>query len=85
MKGEAGNLQDADSPAEAAAAAEDARAVHTAMDLLPKEQRNALELAYFGGLTQEEISHQMREPLGTVKARIRRGLLKLRELLEGRR
>ncbi len=63
---------------------EDARMVRAAVATLPGEQRRALELAFFGGLTQEQIAAQLREPLGTVKARIRRGLLKLRESLARR-
>jgi RNA polymerase sigma-70 factor, ECF subfamily len=51
---------------------------------LPSDQRQTLHLAYFGGLTQQEISDQLSQPLGTVKARIRRGLLKLRDCVEGR-
>ena len=62
-----------------AAAGDDARAVRAAVSALPVEQRRALELAFFGGLTQEEIARKLSEPLGTVKARIRRGLIKLRD------
>lgn len=51
---------------------------------LPEEQCSLLKLAYFGGFTQQEISDQLEQPLGTVKARIRRGLLKLRECVEGK-
>jgi RNA polymerase sigma-70 factor (ECF subfamily) len=66
---------------ESAVANEDAQAVRAAIDTLPPDQRRALELAYYGGLTQEQISQSLREPLGTIKARIRRGLIKLRENL----
>lgn len=49
---------------------------------LPAPQREALELAFFAGYTQEEISERLQQPLGTIKARIRRGLLKLRDSIE---
>jgi len=50
---------------------------------LPVEQRQAIELAFFGGLSQSEIAERLREPLGTIKARIRRGMLAMRDALEG--
>jgi RNA polymerase sigma-70 factor, ECF subfamily len=53
--------------------------VRTAVMNLPEEQQKALQLAFFSGMTQQEIATKLREPLGTIKARIRRGLLKLRE------
>lgn len=56
-------------------------AVRTALRTLPPDQRQALELAFFGGLSHQEIAAQLNEPLGTIKARIRRALLKLRDLL----
>jgi RNA polymerase sigma-70 factor (ECF subfamily) len=67
--------------ADVAASSDAAQKVRSAVSTLPVEQRRALELAFFGGLTQEQIARTLREPLGTVKARIRRGLLKLREAL----
>jgi len=56
--------------------------IKTVIQQLPEEQRLAIELAYFSGLTQDEISQKLNTPLGTIKARIRRGLLKLRDQLE---
>lgn len=62
---------------------EKAALIRSAVVDLPADQRHAIELAFFGGLTQHQISEQLSQPLGTIKARIRRGLLKLRDQLEG--
>lgn len=70
--------------ADSVSSKENSGAVRAALTQLPPEQQAALELAYFGGLTQVEISTRLNEPLGTVKARIRRGLLKLRATLPPR-
>ncbi|HVZ65259.1 MAG TPA: sigma-70 family RNA polymerase sigma factor [Lacunisphaera sp.] len=59
-------------------------AVRAAVNTLAPEQQQAIELAYFSGLTQQEIATRLNEPLGTIKARIRRGLHKLRETLPAR-
>jgi len=56
--------------------------IRAAVQDLPLEQRQAIEMAFFGGKTHLEIAEELQEPLGTVKARIRRGMLKLRESLQ---
>jgi RNA polymerase sigma-70 factor (ECF subfamily) len=59
----------------------DADAVRAALAALTDVQREAIELAYFGGLTQVEIAEQTGTPLGTVKSRMRLGLLAMRRVL----
>jgi RNA polymerase sigma-70 factor, ECF subfamily len=55
--------------------------VQTALGTLPPNQRQTIELAYYGGLTRAEIAERLNEPLGTIKTRMRLGLSKLRDLL----
>lgn len=68
----------------AAILGDQAGVVRAAVAALPADQKRALELAFFSGLTQQEIAQKLSEPLGTVKARIRRALLKLRDTLAHR-
>jgi RNA polymerase sigma-70 factor (ECF subfamily) len=61
---------------------ERATLIRAAVETLPLEQRQAIEMAFLGGMTQNEIAESLKQPLGTVKARIRRGMLKLRDGLK---
>jgi len=70
-----------DDPALTAELSDQRRLILTAMAGLPAEQREVIQMAYFGGLTQQEISERLSQPLGTVKTRIRLGMQKLRAAL----
>ena len=71
-------------PGEGAESQERRQAVKLALEAIPADQREAVTLAFFSGLTQAEIAERLGAPLGTVKARIRRGLLKLADTLKGK-
>ena len=70
-----------DATDETAELREQRRAVQAALAQLPPEQREALELAYYGGLSQSELAERLGVPLGTVKSRMFAALAKLRDLL----
>lgn len=64
-----------------AAQAEIKLTMNSALANLPETQRRLLELAYFDGLSQTEIADRLKEPLGTVKTRMRSGIQRLRDML----
>lgn len=66
------------SPDEASMFRQQQMHIRRSLEALPREQREALELAYFSGLTHVEIAATLRVPLGTIKTRIRMGMDKLR-------
>jgi len=70
-----------DTGADVARQVEDRGLVGSALERLPLPQREAIELAYFEGLSQTEIAERLKQPLGTVKTRIRAGLERLREVM----
>ncbi len=75
--------EDGDEGTEAAAwLAVERDRVQGALQKLPDQQREALELAYYGGFTQSELAERLGEPLGTIKSRMFNGLSRLRDLLQ---
>ena len=72
------DVEPADSPEIDASLAEQQRTVKEALDAIPREQRDLIEEAYFLGFTHSELAERHKLPLGTVKTRIRTGLLALR-------
>lgn len=61
---------------------ESAEATRQALERLPKEQRDAIVMSYYGGLSHQAIAHRTELPLGTVKTRIRLGMQRLRDALK---
>lgn len=72
-----------DDPGEALENTETARAIQAALAQLPDVQRQAITLAFFSGLTYEQVARHLAIPVGTAKTRIRLGMQRLRDLLRG--
>jgi RNA polymerase sigma-70 factor (ECF subfamily) len=73
-----------DEPSRALERLESAQQIATALAQLPEDQRRAITLAFFEGLTHEQIAEYLTIPLGTAKTRIRLGMKRLRDLLRGK-
>lgn len=71
-------------PAHCGLHADEVALLRNCLATLPQKQQSILQMVYFSGLKQQEIADQMIQPLGSVKAWIRRGLLKLRDCVEGK-
>jgi len=71
-----------ESPEQQSASSQRRRKVQILLNELPAEQRDVVMLAFFGGLTHSELAGRLGQPLGTIKSRIRMGLMHLRSLLE---
>lgn len=78
---EAPMAREAADPVEFAEALENRELVRRALSELPEEQRSAVEMAYFGGLTASEVADRLRVPVGTVKSRLRLALMHMRRTL----
>lgn len=74
-------LDDGPAPLDLAMQSLEHRRIVEALKQIPDEQRHAIEMAYFEGLTQQEIAERLGDPLGTVKTRMRLGMQKLKTLL----
>jgi RNA polymerase sigma-70 factor, ECF subfamily len=74
--------ESSDNVESSAAESETTLTMNSALANLPEAQRKVLVLAYFDGLSQSEIADRLKEPLGTVKTRMRSGIQRLRDLLE---
>lgn len=75
-------MSDAPAPLDLAMQSLEHRRIVDALNAIPADQRKPIEMAYFEGYTQQEISDRLREPLGTIKTRMRLGMQKLRGLLD---
>lgn len=78
-------VDDAPVPFERAVQSIEHQQIAEALQCIPPEQRQPIELAYFEGLTQQEIAAKLDQPLGTIKTRMRLGMQKLKTLLEDKR
>lgn len=79
---EAHKLPSQDAPSDPGVLADTRQAVHNALKSLPEQQRIPLEMAYFEGMTHTEIAESLNQPLGTMKDRIRTGMLHLKKQLK---